>query len=435
MTTSPTRIGFLVKTYPRLSETFILNEILGLEQLGWDLHIYSLKRPVDEPVHPDVASVKAPVSYMPALLAASSYREPLQILMDHMHLLFTRPVRYASAFKRYFVDTAETRVKEFLQAGCLAVSLERKNITHLHAHFANTPTAVAEIVHWLTGIPFSFTAHAKDIYTSHAVDLTRRIRAATSVLTCTGFNESHLRALAGEGASIHLAYHGIDTKRFAAIVRDSPGNTAGEVPMVLSVGRFCEKKGLDDLIRACAILRDWKIKFRCVLVGYGPLEGQLKELRHALGLESLVEMPGRLAQPQVIEQYRRASVFALPCKVTDQGDRDGIPNVLFEAMAAGVPVVTTSVSGITELVVERETGWLVEPRNPAMLAESIEYVLAHPDKAVQLAKNAKLCVLQRFNLEVSARHVHEKLTAAVKQGHIGRHKPAIMKNAYREPNA
>ncbi len=435
MTSPSIRIGFLVKTFPRLSETFILNEILGLEQLGWDLHIYSLKRPADEPVHPGVGQVKATVKYVPTLMPMASLLDPLRILAAHLRMLLTRPVRYVAAIRRYFWKTAETRLKEFLQAGYLAASLERNGITHLHAHFANTPTAVAEIAHWLTNIPFSFTAHAKDIYTSNEADLARRIGAATSVLTCTEFNERHLRSIAGNRASIHLAYHGIDATRFAAVVRDPSASAEEAVPLVLSVGRFCEKKGLEDLIRACAILRDKNIRFRCVLVGYGPLDNQLKELRRALGLEALIEMPGRLAQPEVIAQYRKASLFVLPCLVTDSGDRDGIPNVLFEAMAAGVPVVTTNVSGITELVVEGKTGWLVESRRPDLLAQSIEHVLAHSDQAAALAENARRCVLENFTLEVSSQRVHERLTAAVNKGLAPTPKAGAMEGLYREPNA
>ena len=411
MTTTPLRIGFLVKTFPRLSETFILNEILGLEQLGWELHIYSLRRPVEEPVHPGVSQVVAPVSYIPALLPTASWMDPLLTVSANLRMLIKRPLRYVSAFRKYFFETKETRLKEFVQASCLAVSLEKQGITYLHAHFANTPTAVAEIVHWLTGIPFSFTAHAKDIYTTNEADLARRIQTATTVLTCTSANERHLRALCTDPVSIHLAYHGIDTARFAAVECES--TQKAEVPLILSVGRFCEKKGLEDLIRACAILRDKSVTFRCTLVGYGPHEKKLKELRATLGLEDLIEMPGRLVQQDVIAQYSKASVFALPCLITDNGDRDGIPNVLFEAMAAAVPVVTTNVSGITELVVVGSTGWLVESRRPDILAETIEHVLSHPDEAARLAANAKRRVLHEFTLKMSAQRVHLQLQSAV----------------------
>ncbi len=434
MTALPMRIGFLVKTFPRLSETFILNEVLGLESLGWDLHIYSLKRPVDEPIHPGVHQVKAPVSYIPSLMPTASLADPLGIFAAHAKLLLKHPIRYVSALRRHFFQTADKRLKEFFQAGYLAVSLQNADITHLHVHFANTPTAVAEIAHWLTGIPFSFTAHAKDIYTSNKADLARRITTAASVLTCTGFNERYLRSIAGEEASIHLAYHGIDMAQFTGAAKNNSVKNDEQVPVVLSVGRFCEKKGLDDLIRACAILQDKGVRFHCVLVGYGPLDNQLKELRRKLKLEACVEMPGRMGQTEVIERYRKASVFALPCLVTDSGDRDGIPNVLFEAMALGVPVITTNVSGITELVVARETGWIVEPRKPDQLAASIEYVLTHPHQAAELAGNARRRVLEEFTLDVSSRRVHDQLLFAVKRGLASLENRRSVKALYQEPN-
>ncbi len=430
----PMRIGFLVKTFPRLSETFILNEILGLEKLGWTLHIFSLKHPAEEPVHPTVAEVKARVDYVPTLLTVNSIVDPFRVVAAHLRLFATRPVKYLSAFRKYFKETNQARLKEFLQAGCLAVSMEREGIRHLHAHFANTPTAVAEIVHWLTGIPFSFTAHAKDIYTSNPVDLARRILSAASVLTCTGFNASHLRSLAGAGATIHLAYHGIDTRRFASVDRTYTTRSTHELPLILSVGRFCEKKGLDDLIRACAILRDRGVRFRCALIGYGPLEGELKDLRKALDIEELIEMPGRLAQPEVIEYYQKASVFALPCLVTDSGDRDGIPNVLFEAMAAGVPVVTTNVSGITELVLHGETGWVASSRHPEMLAKFIEYVLTHPEESEKLADNARRRVEQQFTLEVSSMRVNDCLVAATVMGKFKAGNAILRQGLSKEPS-
>ncbi len=410
------RVGFLVKTFPRLSETFILNEILGLEEMGWDLCIYSLKRPAKEPVHPGVARVKAPVYYVSGLQLEASLLEPLKNLAVNLGMLTKRPVRYARALARYFTSATEPRRKHFFQAACLAWELEKQGITHLHAHFANLPTALAEIVHWLTGIPFSFTAHAKDIYTSDARDLERRICAATAVMTCTAFNEAHLRAISGPGAAIHLAYHGIDTARFAMTGSGGAAREPNAIPTVLTVGRFSPKKGLEDLIRACAILRDRNCKMRCVIVGYGEQEAALKQLRTELGLEDVIEMPGRLAQPEVVEQYRRAAVFALPCVVLENGDRDGIPNVLFEAMAAGVPVVTTNISGITELVRHEETGWIVDPHKPEALAASIEYVLTHRERAAEVVERARQRVEADFTLEASARRAHEKLLAAVVAG-------------------
>lgn len=431
----PLRIGFLVKTFPRLSETFILNEILGLEEMGWDLHIYSLKRPVEEPVHPGVARVKGRVRYVLSLLPAGSVLNPVKALAAHAVLLLRRPVQYGAALLKYFRVTREPRVKEFVQAGWLAVQLEREGITHLHAHFANAPTAVAEIVHWLTGIPFSFTAHAKDIYTTDERDLARRMETATTVLTCTAFNARHLRGIAGAKAQVELAYHGIDTERFKALAQRDRANKDEAMPMVLTVGRFSEKKGLEDLMRACALLRDRGVNFRCVMVGYGALEDRLKKLRQELGLEAVIKMPGRLAQPQVIDYLRRARVFALPCVVLENGDRDGIPNVLLESMAAGVPVVTTDVSGIAEVVEDGRTGWLVQPHDPAMLADGIAYALSHEAEAARIAESARGRVESDFSFSASAQRVHDKLRNAVARGAAREWKSAAAAALRREPNA
>lgn len=433
MTMTPARIGFLVKTFPRLSETFILNEILGLEEMGWMLQLYSLKRPVEEPVHPGVARVKAPVRYVPSLRPTVSLLDPLKALAAHAALIAKQPLAYASALWKYFRLTRAARVKEFVQAGWLAAELQREGITHLHAHFANAPTAVAEIVHWLTGIPFSFTAHAKDIYTTDERDLARRMETATTVLTCTAFNAKHLRSIAGARAQVELAYHGIDTERFRATKRDHAQEQTS-APTILTVGRFSEKKGLEDLVRACALLRDRGVRFQCVIVGYGALEERLTQFRRELGLEALIQMPGRLAQPQVIEQFRRAAVFVLPCVVLENGDRDGIPNVLLESMAAGVPVVTTDVSGIAEVVEDNRTGWLVKPHNPQMLADAIAYVLSHDAAAARVAQSARARVEAEFSLSASTQRVHEKLQSAVMRGSAQAWKAGAATALSGEPN-
>ena len=435
MTMAPARIGFLVKTFPRLSETFILNEILGLQTMGWTLQIYSLKRPVEEPVHPGVAQVQTAVRYVPSLRPAASWMEPVKALAAHAGLVAKRPVRYGAALWRYFSGTRAARVKEFVQAGWLAADLEREGITHLHAHFANAPTAVAEIVHWLTGIPFSFTAHAKDIYTTDEGDLARRMATATATLTCTAFNARHLRGMVGERAQVELAYHGIDTERFRRKAEQDGAEVEGETPTVLTVGRFSEKKGLEDLIYACALLRDRGVRFRCVMVGYGAQEDRLKELRSALRLNAVIAMPGRLAQPEVIAQYRRAAVFALPCVVLENGDRDGIPNVLLESMAAGVPVVTTDVSGIAEVVENGRTGWLVQPHDPAMLADAIAYVLSHGAEAARVAARAQERVEAEFSLAASAQRAHDALRHAVMCGAAKAWKAEGTTALQGEPNA
>lgn len=407
-TKSNPRVAYLLKTFPRLSETFILNEVLGLEKLGMDIRIFSLKRPEGEPRHPSFAEVKSSVTYIPSLGPQFRPKDICLLALCHLVLLLTRTHRYFAAAGFYFGKPGKSRLKDFLQAGYLARLLDRGGFDHLHAHFANVPTTVAEVVHRLTGIPYSFTAHAKDIYLTPPVELARKMAGATCVLTCTAYNQRYLADLAPDGTPVRLAYHGIDVGRFGAARARAP-EPGTDVPLLLSVGRFCEKKGLEYLIEACRILADRGRSFRCQIVGYGELQGKLEAMIAELGLEGCVSLPGKMTQDQLAALYPRASLFVLPCLVTDNGDRDGIPNVLIEAMASGTPVISTSVSGISELVKHMENGLLTEQRNALAIADAMELLLVQPALRQRLAESGRETVLRRFTLEASAAHVHDIL--------------------------
>lgn len=405
------KVAYLLKTFPRLSETFILNEILGLEKLGMQIDIFSLRKPASEPLHADVGKVKSSVTYIPSL-SWKFWPGALGLLViSHLVLFFTETRRYLAAAEFYFRKKGTSRLEDFLQAAHLARVLRCSKATHLHAHFANTPTMVAEVVHALTGIPFSFTAHAKDIYLTPRAELARRIESAVCVLTCTQHNQRYLAGLAPKEANVHLAYHGVDVERFRTVQR--PASTAsGTAPLILSVGRFCQKKGFEYLIRACRTLVDLGHHFRCQIVGYGELQSELEKMILDFGLQRHVLLPGRMTQDQLAMLYQQASMFVLPCLVTDQGDRDGIPNVLIEAMASGVPVISTDVSGISELVQHARNGLLVEQRNAVALAEAMELLLLQSDFCRRLAQNGRETVLRSFTLEASVQHVHRILSAA-----------------------
>jgi glycosyltransferase involved in cell wall biosynthesis len=403
-------VAYLLKTFPRLSETFILNEILGLEKLGLGIAIFSLRRPAAEPVHTDVSKVKSSVTYIPSLSWRFWPGALSLLVLHHLILLLTETRRYLAATKFYFRAKGSSRFEDFLQAAYLARALRRSKFTHLHAHFANTPTMVAEVVHRLTDIPFSFTAHAKDIYLTSPAELTRKIESAACVLTCTEHNRQYLAGLLGRTVAVHLAYHGVDVRRFGARRRFV---STGEPPLILSVGRFCEKKGLKYLIGACRRLVDRGYPFRCQIVGYGELQGKLERMIVDLGLQDCVSLPGRMTQDQLAILYQQAMMFVLPCLVTDQGDRDGIPNVLVEAMVSGVPVISTDVSGISELVKHAQNGLLVEQRNAEALADAMELLLLRSDLRRLLAQNGRETVLRRFTLEASAQHVHDILSTVL----------------------
>jgi glycosyltransferase involved in cell wall biosynthesis len=401
------RVAYLVKTFPRLSETFILNEILGVEELGLELEIFSLRRlpPESGPVHPDVAKVKGPVRYIPSFVRPLWPPGLALLLFSQLALLFSAPLRYFAAVRFHFTSDNNPRLKDFLQAGYLARALRKGKFTHLHAHFANLPTTVAEIVKHLTGIRYSFTAHAKDVYLTPPSELARKIKKAECVMTCTAVNQRYLAGLAEQGTPVRLAYHGIDVNRFH-VFHTGDTRRNGEVPLILSVARLCEKKGLEFLIEACRILVDRGVAFQCRIVGYGPLEDKLQKMIASLALQDSVFLVGKMTQDQLAELYPQADLFVLPCLVLKNGDQDGIPNVLFEAMVCGVPIISTEIAGVRELIEHQKNGLLVEQRNSHALADAMELLIGSPELRNNLARRGRQTVLGSFTRESSARNVY-----------------------------
>ena len=403
-------IGFLLKTYPKLSETFILNEILELEKQGLDLHLFSLRQPPKEPTHPGVNQVKAPVTYLPSLLPEFDPIQERQLIDVQLDLFHRDSNTYLQALQFYLSRHEERRLHEFLQGCYLAWQMQKLGITHLHVHFANVPTATAEIAQILTGISYSMTAHAKDIYLSDRKALDRRMTKAEFVLTCTDFNRGYLEEVSTSNTPIHLAYHGLDISRFSP----TPRTQQSDIPLILSVGRFCEKKGFSYLLQACHLLKQRALPFHCAIVGYGPLEDAMGQQISELGLNDHVTLVGKLTQDQLIEYYQQADLFALPCLVTDDGDRDGIPNVLLEAMAMEVPVVSTQISGIAELVQSNHNGLLVPEKDAQALAQALEPLLRQSELRTTLGKAGRRTVLEKFGLTRNVGAVKDWLLQAVK---------------------
>lgn len=399
------RIAYLLKRYPRLSETFILHEMLALEARGVDLHVYAMMDPHESTVHPDVTRLAASVTYLPLPTMGNLN----MLVRTHSTLLWRAPRRYFAGV-RLALTRSNTLVglRHLLRAGWLGLDLERKGIRHLHAHFAHGPAATAQFVHALTGTPYSFTGHAKDIYTTEKARLSERMREARFVVTCTSHNVEYLAGLvdATTAQRLHRIYHGVDLRRF-----HPQDPIEQEKPIILAVGRLVEKKGLKYLVDACAILRDRGIDFRCLIVGGGPLRDTLREHITALRLDGMIELLGTRTQEEVAQIYRQATIMALPCVILDNGDRDGIPNVLVEAMGMGIPVVSTAISGIPELVQHTRNGLLVPPRDAAALAEALATLLADADQRRALGEAAHQTVAERFDLAHNAARL-EALFAA-----------------------
>jgi glycosyltransferase involved in cell wall biosynthesis len=389
------KIAYLIKCFPRVSETFILYEVLELEHQGLSLHIFSLLEPSATKIARAVQEVQASVTYIPRRFPLGT----VALLLAAIHRFCQAPRRFlhasAVAFVRYRQVSA---LKYLLYAAYLAGQLEREGITHLHAHYANTPASVAQFVHLLTAIPYSFTAHAKDIYLTPKRLLAFKMRMARFVVTCTAYNQRYLMALIDQrsGKRIHCIYHGLNTRMLPASESSEP--ILPKHPLVLTVARLVEKKGLPYLIQACRILKDQGYDFTCRIVGEGPLRPMLEQQICEVGLIDRVELWGAEAHEQVIAMYRQATIVALPCVIGQNGDRDGIPNVLVEALHMGVPVVSTAVSGIPELITSEVNGLLVPARDSVALAVALARLLNDPELRRRLAMAGHRTVQERFTI-------------------------------------
>ena len=386
MTAQPSnkKIGYLLKTFPKVSETFILQEVLDLEALGLDLAIYSLQRPTDKVTHGLAGQARASVTYLS------------QSLWAHIRLSIASPQRYLSTVRFWLQASERPSLSEFLQAGSLATSLIDATIDHLHVHFANEPTSVAELAHRLTGIPYSMTCHAKDIFLATPSTLQRKMRHAEFVVTCTEANRQHLQRLSDNSTTISCLYHGLNLARFDRL-RTNHGVMRSTIPTIMSVGRFREKKGFLTLIRACHLLAERGHRFRCCIVGYGPLQAEMESLIRELGLEDIVTLAGKKTLEEVVGLYQEADIFTLPCQVAQDGDRDGIPNVLMEAMACRLPVVTTEVSGIPELIQHDHNGILIPPQDPEALASVLARLIDSRALRQSLGQAGRETIVQRFS--------------------------------------
>lgn len=413
-------IGYVLKMYPRFSETFIVNEILELERRGADVRIYSLRKPDDGRFHANLAQVRAPVVYLPESIVAESG----DVLAAQRACLKANPRVFGRVLWYALTRRNRHALKRFLQAAVLTEHLRANPVSHLHAHFASSATRVAMFAHLLTGVPFSFTAHAKDIF--HAAvdaDLLRdKMRAARFVVTVSEFNRRYLAQLASAPGQTSLGgllptaslalppqrirrlYNGVDLNVFDGDTAPARGTGT---PLILSIGRLVEKKGLDILIKACALLRERGLNFRAELIGKGPLEPALKAQIAALDLQRHVMLAGPQPQDAVVAAYRRADVFALPCVVAADGNRDGLPTVLLEAMAMRLPVVSTALTGIPEIVDDGENGLLVPPNDPAALADALGRLLRDPALRGRLGDAARRKVLREFDLRTNAAMLHQ----------------------------
>ena len=386
MSAEPHRIGYVAKVYPRFSETFVVNELLAHERAGCDLEVFSLRPPEGGRFHASVAEVRAPITYVP------SHGIKAADLWGLLRGQDIAPVR----------DHDDAR--DVFQAAWLAREARRRGIDHLHAHFANVAAEVARLAARLAGVGWSMTAHAKDIF-HEEVDperLGRLLRDARATVTVSEFNARHLRELCPEAAPrVHRVYNGLD---LAAFAWSSP---VARPPRVVAVGRLVEKKGFGVLVEACARLAAAGRPVHCDIVGGGPHQEALAARVEEFGLGAGVRLLGPRTQDEVRERVGGAAVLAAPCIVGADGNRDGMPTVLLEAMALGTPCVSTPVTGIPELVRDGETGLLVAENDPAALAAALERLLEDPPLRERLARAGRELLERSFQADRSAARVRE----------------------------
>jgi glycosyltransferase involved in cell wall biosynthesis len=361
------RLAYLSNVLPNLTETFIYREIFQLRDRGANVRTYSLRKPSPAHFSQEAFSIYSSTYYLlPVRLST--------LLKAQLRFMVLSPVRYVRALWKMLEGThnrAKDRVRSLLHFGEGVVLSDRMlsdGITHIHAHFASQSTSVARVVHLLTGISYSFTGHAHDIWHDRLL-FPEKLLEARFAVTCSDMGRRHLLAQAGRDVSgkVHVVYHGLNVDSFPYV----PGTEGRERNLILSVGRLTAQKGFPDLIKACSLLKGRGMAFMCTIVGQGEDRDELERLIKAEGLSECVVLAGAVPQEGIKEYYRRAWVFALPCVDTHDGNRDGIPNVLMEAMAMGVPVVTTANSGQPELIEDGIHGFLVPTHSPSALADAL----------------------------------------------------------------
>jgi glycosyltransferase involved in cell wall biosynthesis len=394
-------IGVVLKGYPRLSETFIAQEIAELERLGFRLAIISLRHPTDDRKHPVHEAISAVAHYLPEYL----HQEPLRVYRAWRKA--RKLPGYSKAFETFRRDLrrdkTRNRIRRFGQALVIAAEYACK-LDFFYCHFIHTPASATRYASIMCGIQFAISAHAKDIWTTPDWEIREKLDDCAWCVTCTEAGLKALRRNATDERKIHLVYHGIDFSRFGDAPRhsDRDGSDSADPIRILTVGRAVAKKGLDTLIDALAVLPG-DLHWRWIHIGGGPLRDALIARARALGLQDRCEFHGALPQYEVLSAYRAADMFVLPCRIDETGDRDGLPNVIVEALSQSLPVITTPVSGAPELVVDGVSGLFVEPDDPANLAATI----------VKLARDPKcrFDMGERGNEDVRGRLDHHKAIA------------------------
>jgi glycosyltransferase involved in cell wall biosynthesis len=394
---NPHRIAYVLKMYPRFSETFIVSEILAREAAGEQIVIFSLRPPIDARFHPELARVQAPVIQVGR---SSSPRR----LWETWGAAMAAP-ELARGMSAHLDELVGAGVDDAEQALAVAMLAREHGVTHLHAHFASMATTVARLAGLLTGLPYSFTAHAKDIFHRDVQDedLARKLREADHAVTISEYNREHLRSRFGarDTAGLELVRNGLELERFPYRHRAEPA----AAPVLLGVGRLVEKKGFDQLIDVVHALRAEGRQVRAEIVGDGPLREELAARIAERGLEQHVRLLGPRTQEEVRHLLEAADLFVAPFVIGADGNADGLPTVLLEAMATGIPCVAASVTAVGEVILDGRTGWLVPTGDLPALVDAVREALDPATDRLARTDAARELVAAEYDSRSQARRL------------------------------
>lgn len=394
------KVAYVLKRYPRYSETFVVSEILAHEAAGLDLQIFALYPPLDGHFQDIIAQVRSRVTYLFAydltgIALWTQFNDASSILPN-----FWQKLEVAQA----------EEVNHVYRAVQLACIVRQQGFTHLHAHFATSATIVARLASYFAEIHYSFTTHAKDIFHNSVIPTKYQqlLNDADAVVTVSDYNLNYLQQTYGSAASrVQRIYNGLDLQRFP-FAAPYPRN-----PKILAVGRLIEKKGFAVLIEACKILVDRRISFTCDIIGTGEEEANLQRQILQSGVQDQVKLLGPRPQGELVQHVQSAAMLVAPCVVGRDSNQDGLPTVLLEAMALGTPCISTDVAGIPEVVRHEKTGLSVPHHDAIALADAIAHLLQNPKFGVQLATQARQLIEQEFDIHRNATQLRTLFRAAI----------------------
>lgn len=403
---NPKRIGYVVKRYPRYSETFIVNEIISHEKAGLNIVIFSLLPTVDTHFQDIIGHVKSPLVYL-----RSDQIKGFDLWTALLNARKFIPDIF-SKLELVIGEEGKDDIQNIYQGLQLATLVCRYGIDHLHAHFGTSATTVARIASIFSGVTYTFTAHARDIYHNDVDNnkLKEKIIDSSQVITIGNYNLKYLHRLYPEQRhKITLIYNGLNLECF-------PNSNNQDIKIenkIISVGRLIEKKGFHILIDACSILEKKKIPFQCQIIGTGTLKDQLQSQINNHGLKEKILLTGALPRNKMFELIQESTVFVAPSVLGSDGDRDGLPTTLLEAMALGTPCISTKVTGIPEIVQDKVTGILVEEKDPVSLADAIERILVDPALRMKFSKKARSLIQLNFDLSKNSEQIRQVFYSSI----------------------